>query len=301
MVPSGDQRGWRPLSAIFFAPPPFMSAVHTAPLCQSLNAISPSESWPPMLNGSEVSIVVFQPSVVVTRTRTSVPLRSSEALAVSELPVTPSPSVRQVDPPSVERATKCVSASPSASAASQAIVMSEPSATFAPAAGAVTSKVGAAPVRARCHSTSPPRRMRRLRAAPSAGTRSENAASAVTACSSPVAAFPPIGPRSLLTPKRRVWSTAPAASSCSKTSGPSPSPASGSPSTSAMSPARTLPSALTVPVSDSVRCSAAAMPCCAVAPSSPRGELGRPGSPTSPWRSSDRSSCARRRRRSRSA
>ena len=95
-------------------------------------------------------MTVFQPSVVVTRTRTSAPLMSRPVLTVSELPPTPSPTVFQVSPPSVERATKCVRASPSASDAFQEIVMSVLSAIFAPAAGAVTSTAGALPERVRC-------------------------------------------------------------------------------------------------------------------------------------------------------
>ena len=143
---------------------------------------------------------------------------------------------------------------------------------FAPAAGAVTSTVGAAPERSRCHSTGPSLRMRSVRAPATAGTRSENAASGATACSSPVEASSPIGPRSWLTPKWRVWSTAPSASSCSNVYGPSPAPGSGSPSTSAMSPAAIEPSAFTVPVSDSVRL-AAARPCRAVAPAAGEASL----------------------------
>ena len=193
--------------------------------------------------------MVFQPSVVVTRTRTSVPASWTIALTVSELPVTASPSERHVVPPSSEIETIEVSASPSASLAVHVTFRSAPSSTRA---GVSTLTTGAVADFTRVSRTSAPRRMRSERAAASAGTRSEKPASSVTIGLSPLAVSLPIGPSALTAPNERVCSTAPPASSCSKVSGPLPS-ASASPGSSHAAPVFTAPLADTEPVKESVR------------------------------------------------
>ena len=100
-------------------------------------------------------------------------------------------------------------------------------------------------------STSSPRRSLSERALASAGTDSENAASLVTMCLSPLEVALPIGPSLLTAPNLRVCRTPPPASSCSNVSGPEPSSAEASPGSSYAGPTFASPDCETEPLTDS--------------------------------------------------
>ena len=93
------------------------------------------------MNSPDSAVVVFQPSVVVTRTRMSSPASATIAFTVSDAPVVASPSERHVSPPSSEIETSEVSVPPSASVAVQLTFRLSPISTRA---GVVTFTTGAA-------------------------------------------------------------------------------------------------------------------------------------------------------------